>query len=117
MVGNGDVCNAADAERLRAETGCDAVMIGREAARRPWVFREIADGAPLRRDPLGVIRDFVGLLGRYLPAERHLSRLKIFLAWFAQPLPFGHTLRTRAQNAATMAEAQDRIEACFAMME
>jgi len=114
VVGNGDVCNVEDAGRMRLETGCDAVMIGREAARRPWVFREIADGAPLKPDPLGVIREFIGLLGRYLPEERHLSRLKIFLAWFAQPLPFGHTLRTRVQNAATMPEARDRIEAFFA---
>jgi tRNA-dihydrouridine synthase B len=114
VVGNGDVCNPGDAERIRTETGCDAVMIGREAARRPWVFREIAEGARLRPDPLGVIRSFIGLLERYLPEERHLSRLKIFLAWFAQPLPFGHTLRTRVQNAATMQEAQDRIGAFFA---
>lgn len=114
VAGNGDVCNAADAERMRAETGCDAVMIGREAARRPWVFREISDGVFLRPDPLGVIRRFVELLGRYLPEERHLSRLKIFMAWFAQPIPFGHTLRTRVQNAATTAEARDRIEAFFA---
>ncbi len=114
VVGNGDVCNAADAEQMRTETGCDAIMIGREAARRPWVFREIADGTPVRPDPLEVIRRFVELLGRYLPEERRLSRLKIFLAWFAQPLPFGHTLRTRVQNAATMRDAQDRIEAFFA---
>ena len=114
VAGNGDVCTPDDAERMRAETGCDAVMIGREAARRPWVFHEIANGVPLQPDPLEVIRKFIELLGRYLPEERHLSRLKIFLAWFAQPLPFGHTLRTRVQNAATMAEARNRIEAFFA---
>jgi tRNA-dihydrouridine synthase len=114
VVGNGDVCNPADAERMRAETGCDAVMIGREAARRPWVFREIAGGTSIQPEPLGVIRSFIDLLGRYLPEERRLSRLKIFVAWFAQPLRFGHTLRTRVQNAPSMGEAEDRIEAFFA---
>lgn len=42
VVGNGDVWYAADALRMRAETGCDAVMIGRPAMRNPWIFAQIA---------------------------------------------------------------------------
>lgn len=43
VVGNGDVWYAADALRMRRETGCDAVMIGRPAVRNPWIFRQIAE--------------------------------------------------------------------------
>lgn len=43
VVGNGDVWYAADAQRMRDETGCAAVMIGRPACRNPWIFRQIAD--------------------------------------------------------------------------
>ena len=53
VVGNGDCWYAADARRMRQETGCVAVMIGRPALRNPWIFEQIADleagRAPRRR--------------------------------------------------------------------
>jgi nifR3 family TIM-barrel protein len=42
VVGNGDVHTASDAVRMFAETGCDAVMIGRASLGNPWIFRQIA---------------------------------------------------------------------------
>lgn len=41
VIGNGDVWYAADALRMRRETGCDAVMIGRPALRNPWIFAQV----------------------------------------------------------------------------
>jgi len=41
IIGNGDVWNADDYERIRSETGCDAVMIARGAIGNPWIFTEI----------------------------------------------------------------------------
>lgn len=38
VVGNGDVKTVADARQMLAETGCDAVMIGRAAKANPWIF-------------------------------------------------------------------------------
>lgn len=42
VVGNGDVWNADDYLRIKAETNCDAVMIARAAIGNPFVFAEIA---------------------------------------------------------------------------
>lgn len=44
VIGNGDVKDLKSARHMVAYTGCDAVMIGREALGNPWIFAEIASG-------------------------------------------------------------------------
>jgi|TARA_B110000467_G_scaffold154755_1_gene166328 tRNA-dihydrouridine synthase B len=41
IIGNGDVVTADDFMRMKDETGCDAVMIGRGALGNPWIFKSI----------------------------------------------------------------------------
>ena len=38
VIGNGDVRSVADIDRIKDQTGCDAVMIGRAAVGNPWLF-------------------------------------------------------------------------------
>ncbi|MEZ6184262.1 MAG: tRNA dihydrouridine synthase DusB [Planctomycetota bacterium] len=49
VVANGGITRAADALTLLAESGCDAVMIGRGAHGQPWLFRDVARA--LRGEP------------------------------------------------------------------
>jgi len=41
VIGSGDVRLAADIDRMRAYTGCDAVIVGRAAIGNPWIFSRL----------------------------------------------------------------------------
>ena len=42
VIGNGDITCAEDVLAMRAQTGCDSVMIGRAAKGNPWIFQDIS---------------------------------------------------------------------------
>lgn len=67
VVGNGDVRTAADIERMKRHTGCDAVMIARAAIGNPWIFQhrdreqvDLADQTALVRRHLALMLEFYG---------------------------------------------------------
>jgi tRNA-dihydrouridine synthase B len=41
IIGNGDITSCEKAKSLLEQTGVDALMIGRPAIGRPWIFREV----------------------------------------------------------------------------
>ncbi len=41
VIGNGDVKTSEDYNKMKAETGCDGVMIGRAALGKPWIFKSL----------------------------------------------------------------------------
>ena len=105
VIGNGDVRSLDDAQAMAAATGCAAVMIGRGALGRPWVF----SGRAVSRDErAAIIRRHAALIATHLPARLALVQLKKHLAWYSEGLP--NSARTRpALFAAASADEVQRI--------
>lgn len=68
-VGNGDVMDKESAERMMAQTGCDAVMISRGALGNPWIFGEVC--GTMKEQP--TIQEWMDVVLRHLDlhAEFH----------------------------------------------
>ena len=116
VIANGDIDSPEKARAVLKITGCDAVMIGRAAQGRPWIFREVAHflatGEHLPPPSLADIRDT--LLG-------HLDHLHAFygeqqgvriarkhLGWYAKDCP-QHAAFRSVVNRAESADAQSQL--------
>lgn len=109
VIGNGDVRSAADAERMRAETGCAAVMIGRAAMGRPWIFRELLegrDGDPPPEERLGVFRRYVERYVGWAGEDRAVRELRKHLLWFVRGVPGAAAFRNEALRVSTAGDVE-----------
>jgi tRNA-dihydrouridine synthase B len=121
VVGNGDIATADDALALFAETGCDAVMIGRATMKNPWIFRQIADrlaGRAEREATLEERRDLMLAHFEAIEATAHdpkeaLHKLRTMTGWYTNGLPHGRALRVRISELATPADFRDAVVAFF----
>ncbi len=120
VVGNGDVWYAADALRMRMETGCAAVMIGRPALRNPWIFSQIAQleagQRPFRPrgiDVLSYVKAMTEMWGKMYPGKALLGLLKEQARYLLRALDPARELQHHGLRTQTMAELMDFLERSF----
>ncbi len=101
VVANGDITSPEKARAVLLATGADAVMVGRAAQGRPWIFREIAHYlatgehlapplvAEVRRLLLAHLQEHYTLYGEVMgvrTARKHIG-------WYVRALPGGEAFR------------------------
>jgi tRNA-dihydrouridine synthase B len=81
VIGNGDVSTVSDVARMKASTGCAAVMVGRGAIGNPWLFQGRDRSAVPAAEKSQVIRyhyllmeDFYGPDRAILLIRKHLTK-------------------------------------------
>ncbi|MDX9834635.1 MAG: tRNA dihydrouridine synthase DusB [Desulfobulbus sp.] len=111
VIGNGDILSSADALRMQAETGCDAVMIGRGALGNPWVFSP-QGRPPNLTDRMAAILRYLALTAEHLEAKRLLFRIKNHTVKFLSGLPGASRLRLAINDAETIDEIVALLSRC-----
>ena len=122
VMANGDVTGPEKAREVLAATGADAVMVGRAAQGRPWIFREIAhylaagdelpppDCAEVCDIMLGHLQNLYAFYGEsqgVRVARKHIT-------WYLKTLPQAAAFRERVVRVETAREQQALIRSFFA---
>ncbi len=118
VVANGDIDSPHKAAQVLAQTGADAVMVGRAAMGRPWIFREIAHflatgtllAAPttdeVRQALLQHLDAHFALYGEWAgvrSARKHIG-------WYVAALPGGEALRQRINRIEDAAQQRHELD-------
>lgn len=121
VIANGDIDSPEKARYVLKYTGADAVMIGRAAQGRPWIFREVAHflatGSHLQPPTFGELRecllehleDHYRFYGEYTgvrSARKHIG-------WYLADMPGAQTLITCINQAEQTADQIRALEQWF----
>ena len=122
VAANGDIRTPEQARDVLAATGADAVMIGRAAQGRPWIFREIshflATGEHLAPPLVSEVKrllvehlyDHYALYDEFIgvrSARKHIG-------WYVRQLPGGEDFRNRMN---TLNDSQSQVASVEAFMD
>jgi tRNA-dihydrouridine synthase B len=125
VVANGDIDSPQKARAVLAYTGADAVMIGRAAQGRPWIFREIDHYlrtgellpaprvAEVRELLLAHLADHYAFYGEAVgvrTARKHIG-------WYAEGLPGGAAFCARMNTLENTGEQAAAVDAFFRQLE
>jgi len=112
VIGNGDILSYNDGLAMMAETGCDAVMIGRGALGNPFVFRP--EGRPTNiAGIIPALRRHLELIEEYFPPERVLARTKNQAGRYFKGLPGSSKIRQLIYSAKSFPELKDLLNSCL----
>jgi tRNA-dihydrouridine synthase B len=119
IIANGDITSPEKVQHVLQKTGADAVMIGRAAQGRPWLFREIEHflntGRHLPAPQVGeihrVLRDHVHQLYDFYGEHTGLRVARKHISWYTKGLSgsahFRHEMNQLESVAGQMAAVDD----------
>jgi tRNA-dihydrouridine synthase B len=119
VIANGDIDTPQKAQEVLAYTGADALMIGRAAQGRPWLFREIEHylktgemlATPSPGEVRAVLRTHLLELYAFYGEERGVRIARKHIGWYAGALPGARAFldaMNEAQTGAGQLELADR---------
>jgi len=121
VVANGDITTPEKARYVLDKTGADAVMIGRAAQGRPWIFREIdhflRTGEHL---PAPLVAEVRKLMDEHLQAHYAfygeflgVRTARKHIGWYVRDLPGGEEFRQEMNRLESTAEQLRAVDSFF----
>lgn len=130
VIGNGDVQNLEDFLKMKEQTSCDMVMVGRALTARPWLLWQVGehysykkgeglsgeaprDGYEEGEEFARHLKRFVSLCFHYFEKEDAIKKIRFYMRVAHPWLMFGHDLTSRMMRPQTEGEFLYVIESFF----
>ena len=121
VIANGDVWTYDDLDRIRAVTGCEAVMIGRAAQGNPWIFRQFTHylrtgerlPGPTMHERAEVLMRHLDLLLKYKGDYVGPREMRKHATWYTRGIVHGAVLRDLFNKATTRTDFLAILEEYF----
>ncbi|MFA6461923.1 MAG: tRNA dihydrouridine synthase DusB [Candidatus Woesearchaeota archaeon] len=114
LSGNGDVKTVEDYLRMKQETGCDYVMIGRGALGNPYLFKQIEDykkhGIYTPRNPTQQLEDFFSYLKLAEKYHADINIIKFHAQSFTKGIKGSSQLREKLSKIKTIEGIRKEME-------
>lgn len=122
VVANGDITDPFKARQVLQQTGADAIMIGRAAQGRPWIFREIdhflRTGTLL---PAPLVAEVAQLMDEHLQAHYAfygeylgVRTARKHIGWYVRDLPGGEAFRQQMNKLEVVEQQLEAVAGFFA---
>ena len=108
VIGNGDIIDIDSANKMIEYTGCDAIMIGRAALGKPWIFKEIVEQNKIdmkQEELYKIIKKHYDLLSELKGEYIAVREMRKHISWYIKGLP----LATQIRNQINMLESKDEV--------
>lgn len=117
VIGNGDIWLPEDGARMLAETGCDAIMIGRGVMGNPWLIgntlKYLTSGEkgfnPTPRDKITMAIRHLDLMIGFKGEDIGVREMRSHLAWYLKGLPHSAAVKEAIFRAKKRAEVVELL--------
>ncbi|MBF0104703.1 MAG: tRNA dihydrouridine synthase DusB [Deltaproteobacteria bacterium] len=118
VIGNGDVFEAIDAEAMMQKTGCDAVMTGRGAFKKPWIFSDFVNdrqNTPTAEELKQMILKLYTSSMAFFGNATGIKNMRKFICTFTKGIKDGAVFRNEMVRINDWAAIKRRLDAFFIM--
>jgi tRNA-dihydrouridine synthase B len=123
VIANGDIDSPQKAKQVLASTGADALMIGRAAQGRPWLFKQIAHYLksnellpdPPKQEIADIVLAHITALHLFYGEELGPRIARKHVGWYLQTLDHTRVFRSRFNTLITAKDQLSALNAFFAL--
>lgn len=112
VIGNGDIKNVDDAIKMKKETNCDAVMIGRASLGNPYIFKEVSEyfktGEKIQPqtnlEKLEMCKKHFKYLLEFKNEKVAILEMRTHAAWYIKGMPYSAEIKNKIFKCETKEE-------------